>query len=154
SSLEAPRDTSFEGSGDRAVPPAIAPDGLSIVYGAGGKLWLRRLDQNTPRVLEATDGGTFPFWSPDGQTIGLFMRGKFQPTPVAGGATLAVCDAPTPRGGTWSQDGFILFAPSIRTPIMKVPAGGGTPEPVTALTQGKATTHRWPQMLPDGRHFI
>ena len=155
SSVDAPRDTTFEVSGDRAVPPAIAPDGRSFVYGAGGRLWLREIDQDKPRALEGTDGAIFPFWSPDGKAIGLFLNGKLQTVPVAGGAPIAVCDAPNPRGGTWSPDGFILFAPTIRSPIMKVPAAGGTPQPVTAIAKGgKATTHRWPQMLPDGKHFV
>ena len=154
SSLEAPRDMTFDITGDRAAPPVMAPDGMSIVYGAGGKLWLRQLDQDKPRVLEGSEGAAFPFWSPDSKAIGLFSSGKLQTLSVAGGAPVVVCDAPNARGGTWSREGFILFAPTIRSPIVKVPAGGGHPEPVTALKEGKATTHRWPQMLPDGKHFL
>jgi Tol biopolymer transport system component len=36
-----------------------------------------------------------------------------------------------------------------------VPATGGTPEPVTNLDPGRnENSHRWPQFLPDGRHFL
>jgi Tol biopolymer transport system component len=153
-SLEAPRDMSFDITGDRAGPPTISPDGTNIVYGAGGRLWLQQLDQEKPRLLDGTEGATFPFWSPDGKSLGLFLAGKLQTMLVTGGAPVTVCDAPNARGGTWSQAGFILFAPSLRSPIMKVPEGGGTPEPVTAIKEGIATTHRFPQMLPDGTHFL
>ena len=38
---------------------------------------------------------------------------------------------------------------------MKVPAGGGTPEPVTTLNKDRfEIAHRWPHFLPDGRHFL
>lgn len=36
---------------------------------------------------------------------------------------------------------------------MRLPANGGTPEPVTQLAPGQ-TSHRWPQFLPDGRRFL
>jgi len=38
---------------------------------------------------------------------------------------------------------------------MQVPAGGGTPEPVTTLDRDRFdVAHRWPHFLPDGRHFL
>jgi len=38
---------------------------------------------------------------------------------------------------------------------MRVPAGGGTPEPVTTLNAAHFdVAHRWPQFLPDGKHFL
>ena len=38
---------------------------------------------------------------------------------------------------------------------MKIPAGGGTSEPVTHLNKDRLDiAHRWPRFLPDGRHFL
>src|SRR5215469_14819554 len=41
-------------------------------------------------------------------------------------------------------------------PLHRVSASGGTPIPVTSLDHPEkgVTTHRWPQFLPDGHHFI
>ena len=39
--------------------------------------------------------------------------------------------------------------------LYKVPASGGTPVPVTAFDESRGeTSHRHPQFLPDGQHFI
>ncbi len=38
---------------------------------------------------------------------------------------------------------------------MKVPAGGGTPQPLTTLDKDRFDiAHRWPHFLPDGRQFL
>jgi Tol biopolymer transport system component len=152
--LVPPGELSFETSGDRAAPPVLSPDGTKIVFGAGGKLWLRRLDQDDSRALEESEGATFPFWSPDSKSIGLFQAGKLRTLDVEGGGLATLCDAVNARGGSWSSAGFILFAPNIQSPIMKVALSGGTPVPVSTLKTGVETTHRWPQVLPDGKHFI
>ena len=31
---------------------------------------------------------------------------------------------------------------------------GGTPARLTKFDSGKHTTHRWPEFLPDGKHFL
>ena len=58
-------------------------------------------------------------------------------------------------GGGWGGDGVILIASTSNGPIYRVPASSGQPQPVTTLnsTRGE-TAHRYPQFLPDGRHFL
>ena len=60
------------------------------------------------------------------------------------------------RGGSWSRDGVIVFAPDTATAIHRVAATGGVAVPVTTLdpTAGGEVSHRWPSFLPDGRHFL
>ena len=66
-----------------------------------------------------------------------------------------LCDAPDGRGGSWNHEGTILFAPTFNGPIYQVSAGGGTPVQVTELDVSKEeNSHRFPQFLPDGRHFL
>ena len=72
-------------------------------------LWVRSLDAGESRALPGTGGASFPFWSPDGRTIGFFANGKLKRIDVAGGTPLVLADAPNARGGTWSADGVILF---------------------------------------------
>ena len=49
---------------------------------------------------------------------------------------------------------MILFSRTA-TGILRVPAVGGEPEPMTTIkADAGETNHYWPQFLPDGRHFI
>ena len=58
------------------------------------------------------------------------------------------------RGGTWSPDGTIVFAPGNNSELWRVDAAGGKPAPTTSLDRAQETSHRWPHFLPDGRHFL
>ncbi len=40
------------------------------------QLFVRRLDQTQASVLSGTEGAWSPFFSPDGQWIGVFASGK------------------------------------------------------------------------------
>ena len=46
-----------------------------------------------------------------------------------------------------------MFAPDGAGVLLRVMAAGGTPVPVTQLPSGQGS-HRFPQFLPDGRHFL
>jgi Tol biopolymer transport system component len=153
-SIAPPEDSAFELIGDVGAPPVISPNGTKLVFGAGGRIWIRNLESGDAHALEGTENGTFPFWSPDSQKIGFFSAGKLRIVDMGGGAPLPICDAPNPRGGAWSPKGVLLFTPSIRSALYQVPATGGTPVQVTTLDTAKHSTHRWPQFLPDGDHFL
>jgi Tol biopolymer transport system component len=53
----------------------------------------------------------------------------------------------------WSADGFIVFAPSPSSPLMRVSASGGSLAAVTAFGP-QQIGHRWPHPLADGRRFL
>ena len=147
----------FNFVGDHGGPPVISPDGQHIVFSArvDGKkeLFMRSLDKLTPLPIAGTEDATFPFWSPDSRSIAFFADGKLKRTDIAGGAALTICDAPVGRGGSWSTNGTMVFSPQFTEALFQVPSTGGTPTPVTKLSDGY-TTHRWPWFLPDGRHFL
>jgi eukaryotic-like serine/threonine-protein kinase len=142
------------------VNPELSPDGTRIVYlasEAGGmpRFWIRSLDSLNARPLEGTEGATAPFWSPDGHDIGFFLGGKLRKMSASGGPPVDLAPAPIGRGGSWSADGTILFAPGINTPIQRVSTGGGRPTTVTSFnTSRQESSHRWPQFLPDDQHFL
>ena len=140
------------------APLAVSPDGHRIAFvatSAEGKslLWVRSLDTLAAQALAGTDGASSPFWSPDSRFLGFFAGGKLKKIEVSGGPPITLCDAPDNRGGTWSRDGVIVFAPTILPHSRRVSASGGVPTAATVLGQGE-TTHRRPFFLPDGRHFL
>ncbi len=139
-------------------PPMISPDGTRVVFagtGARAALYVRPLEALEAQRLPATEGAFLPFWSPDSKSVGFFADEKLKKIDVAGGPAVTVCDAPAGRGGAWSRTGVIVFAPDARGGLQQVSAAGGTPAPATILDPAtKATSHRWPQFLPDGEHFL
>lgn len=58
------------------------------------------------------------------------------------------------RGGSWSQDGTIVFSPGNNSELWRVAAAGGKPVRITSLDTAQENSHRWPHFLPDGRHFL
>jgi Tol biopolymer transport system component len=74
---------------------------------------------------------------------------------LAGGSARALADAPNIQGwGAWGADGSILFTPTPTSPLYRVPATGGPPVEVTNLRTSGEGSHRFPDFLPDGRHFL
>ena len=159
-SMLPPEKAAFNFSSSSPAPMAVSPDGIRVVFGAQDAtgrdlLWVRPLDGVTAMPLAGTEGATYPFWSPDGRSIGFFADGKLRRIEASGGPAETLCEAPNGRGGTWSPQGVILFAPDNAGPLFRVSASGGKPAPVTRVEDAQpTTTHRWPQFLPDGRHFL
>ena len=152
-----PPKTFFANVGDGAAPPVISPDGKYIVFGAGDttiQLWLRTLSTGEVRPLTATDGASFPFWSPDSRSIGFFASGHVERVDVTGGAPTLIAECAASRGGAWGPGGVIVFAPSTLTPLSLLSDRGGAPKSITKLDFPRQTTHRWPSFLPDGKHFL
>ncbi len=135
---------------------ALSPDGRQIVFAGdsdgASRLWLRSLASTSAQSLAGTEGATWPFWSPDGRSIGFFAGGALQRLDLVGGAPQTLATLTGGAGGTWHTNGVILFAPSLTSPLMRVATTGGTAVPVTQL-EG-AFGHTAPQFLPDGRFLF
>jgi serine/threonine protein kinase len=149
---------SLDTTGDAGGMPVLSPQGDKLAFvahsGETKLLWVRSLSSDSAQALEGTAGAAHPFWSPDGRNIGFFAGGKVMRIAATGGPIATVADAPNSRGGSWSANDVIVFAPDFVGPMAKVSAQGGTAEPATVLDRAKHTTHRWPWFLPDGKHFI
>jgi serine/threonine-protein kinase len=134
---------------------AVSPDGRQIVYVAlqAGvrRLYSRALDESAARSLVGTEGADQPFFSPDGRWIGFFADGSLKKVSVAGGTPITLCDAASPRGGTWAPDNTIIFAPAPTSVLLRVSASGGMPQPVTELNREvNEASHRWPSVSAGG----
>jgi Tol biopolymer transport system component len=142
---------------------AMAPDGRTLaVIGKleperAKALWLYEVGSRRARSLPDTEDAIFPFWSPDGKSLGFFAEGKLKKLDTAGGPVQTICDAPSGRGGTWNKDGVIIFTPSgqLGDGLYRVSANGGS---VTRTSMPDASrgeySHRWPMFLPDQKHFL
>jgi Tol biopolymer transport system component len=155
-----PEDTEYNLFGSRPGPAVLSPDGRRIAFvardGKGGSgLWVRPLDALKAVPLQGTEGAWYPFWAPDSQNLGFFAGAKLKKLDVNRGTILTLCDAPNGKGGTWNEEGVILFTPLHNSSIFKVPAAGGTPIQLTELdSEKKENSHRFPWFLPDGRHYL
>jgi Tol biopolymer transport system component/predicted Ser/Thr protein kinase len=144
-----------------AVVPqfALSPDGKSIVFvatalGARPALWLRSLQAGTAQMMSGTDDADLPFWSPESRWIAFFADGKLKKIPAGGGTAETIADAEDFLGGAWGPDDTILFGTFLRG-IQRVSSSGGTLRSVTKRDDSrKEGSHRFPEFLPDGRHFL
>ena len=129
----------------------ISPDGryLAFVAGDAGQLqiWVRALDSVEATRVPGTEGGRFPFWSPNGENLGFFADGKLKKIALAGGPPQILCDAPTGRGGSWNRDGVIVFAPQVSGGLYRIAADGGAPTPLTQ-------SGTYPQFIQGGKRFL
>jgi Tol biopolymer transport system component len=148
-------------AGEPGAALAISSDGTQLAFvaqprGGGARLYVRRLDQLTAAPLPGTDGASAPFFSPDGKWLAFFASNRLKKIAVTGGAPVILADAANPRGGSWSEDGTIVFTRIDEggvTDMWRVAAAGGSAERLVGLGQGEAT-HRWPQILPGGRAVL
>jgi Tol biopolymer transport system component len=149
--------TLYAGLGPAAI---FSPDGTRLAFVALGadqkrRIYVRPLDQLQATLLSGTEDAGYPFFSPDGQWIGFFADGKLKKISAQGGAAITLCDAPNGRGGSWGEDGTIVFTPDIQGGLSKVSSAGGTPQSLTTLDkQAGEVTHHWPQVLPGGKAVL
>ena len=141
--------------GTQTAGISLSPDGKTAAYVATDKgkaaLWVRPLDGSTARLLAGTEDAGWPFWSQDSKSIAFFARGKLQRVDLAGGAPRTICDVGQARGGSWSDNGRILFG-GWDSGLFEVAASGGQPSPLTTLDASRGEVfHYWPQVLPGGR---
>ena len=145
----------------RAV--AVSPNGHTVAI-AGHReseridvLWIYEPGSQEATNLARTEGASFPFWSPDGRSLGFFADGKLKKLNLDGGPVQTLCDASTGRGGAWNKDGVILFTPSgtLGVGLYRISASGGTPTQVTVPDKTlNEDSNRWPLFLPDGIHYL
>ncbi len=130
---------------------AVSPDGRTVVYvlesGTTTLLYIKRLEELEARPIGGTHGARSPFFSPRGQWVGFYDEDdrKLKKVSIGGGEPVAIADADFQGGAAWAPDDMILFASNYG--LVRVPAGGGTPQPVTRAEAGQ---QMWPTLLPGG----
>jgi Tol biopolymer transport system component len=158
-----PEKAVFSGSVVATVPVpqfALSPDGAALVFsaataGARPMLWVRAMEGVAARQLPGTENAQNPFWSPDSRWVGFFRERRLEKVPAMGGPVQVVTQGLDDSfGGSWGADQTILLGTGTN-PLSQVSSSGGTVTTVTKLDKSRQEqTHRWPQFLPDGRHFL
>jgi eukaryotic-like serine/threonine-protein kinase len=139
---------------------AIAPDGSSIVYtdkvGGVSRLFRKRQNESVATVLEGTEGGVSPFFSPDGRWIGYrTLDGRIRKLPVDGGGsiTLASNGHSEYQSAAWLDDGTIVYA-GRRSAIARIDAAGGESRPIDVDSSRSVSTIMTISALPRSRGFL
>jgi len=140
---------------------ALSPDGTHIVYvgNRGTQLFVRALDALEP-VGIASGQLRGPFVSPDGRWVGFVDNNvsgnTLRKVAITGGPPITIASLDSIlRGATWAPDDTIIFATDSATGLLRMSAGGGTPEVLTRpdRAQGEAD-HVWPEILPGSRAVV
>ena len=149
------------GNPESPGPVALSPDGRRLAFSAqdaDGKvrIFVRNLDSTTAHALAGTEGAGYPFWSPDSRWLGFTVRSDrvLRKIDVTGGPPVTLCAAPNAKGGSWSPEGTIVFAPDATGPLHRVSSAGGTSQPLTKVDAANHNSHRHPRFLPDGKRFL
>ena len=136
---------------------AISPDGRRLVYVGRGegtsRLLMKEAGQVNPVALQGTEGGSSPFFSPDGRQIGFIVNGTtVRILPLDAGSPLTLTDKANTTAGDWGSDGYVYFETEFG--IARIRATGGAMDTVFAMP---ASAHmigaEWPVVLP-GAHAI
>ena len=135
---------------------AISDDGSQVAYvthhGGDSQIYLRRIGEVTARAVPGTERADMPFFSPDGQWLGMYSGGKIKKVPLAGGPTVTIAETGF-RGASWGPDDTIYFGSG--TGLMKVAASGGTPQKVTTLDRKSGEIDQaFPELLPGGKALL
>ena len=155
-SVDLPENRTLDASvGDQAQILAISPDGRRIAFQVKGgeerRIYVRDLSRESAQPVAGTEDGTNPFFSPDGEWLGFLAGDVLKKTALQGGTPITLAPISRGRGAAWSADGTIVFTPSVNAGLVRMPAAGGEPRPLTALDPAtRERTHRWPEIVPEG----
>jgi serine/threonine protein kinase len=160
--IASPKGTNFHSFGQWSGPVVVSPDGRMLAFVSAtpeGKtmLYVRRLESGEPLLFPGTEGAYYPFWSYDSKWICFFstLTGKLKKVDIAGNPPVTICEASNARGGSWGSKDMIIFSLGPVSPLSVVSASGGIPVFLTNIdTTRNESSHRWPQFLPDGKHFL
>ena len=148
----------------RTIGLAVSPDGRRIVYlgknGSSTQLYLRPLDEAKAKPIPGTEGAAgFPFFSPDGQSLGFFADGELKRLSFNGGPQITLCYAGAGwMGGSWNSQDTIVFSAGPMygdKALYRVSARGGEREVVAMPDAEKGErSFTCPKFLPGGKELF
>jgi serine/threonine protein kinase len=158
-SLTLPEDAPFAPTGSMPfgvgrLSLSLSPDSSRLAYVSlsQGQRHLSVRDMTTGEVerVPQTEGALNPVFSPDGKWIAMFRDQKLVRLPVDGGPVEVLGDVGLTFGLNWRDDGYLYLMPDAGTGILRLPAAGGSMEPVVKTSQAVS----YPDFLPDGSVLV
>jgi serine/threonine protein kinase len=138
----------------------ISPDGNLLAYIAKDekdyRIYLRSLDKIQATPLAGTEGVRRIFFSPDSRWLGFLAGNELKKISTTGGSPITICTIASWDfdGASWGNDGRIIFGMA-NSGLLRVPAEGGNPEPVSQRDAEKGERHHGsPIILPGGRYAL
>ena len=143
-----------------AVEAALAPDGSALVFRSPltgpGQLYIKRRDEVIARPLPGTEGGSGPFFSPDGAWIGFVANNQLRRIPSTGGESLTLTDSVHVQynRGAWLDDGTIIYYdPRART-LRRLDTSDGSTKVIVSREMVEGRFPWLPSPLPGSRGFL
>ena len=130
---------------------ALSPDGNSIAFSAmatNGQfhVFVHNFKQLESQLIPDSIGARTVFWSPDGQSLFFTSRGKLRRLTSGSTTSVIVSDAMSALNtGIPLSKNLMLISSSIKSAFVSIPDSSLQPAP---------KFYGWPQILPDGGHFI
>jgi hypothetical protein len=143
-----------------AIEAALAPDGSALVFrsplAGPGQLYIKRRDEVVARPLAGTEGGSGPFFSPDGAFVGFVANGQLRRVPVAGGESLVLAEGvdTSYNRAAWLDDGSIVYY-DLMTHTLRLLESGDTEAKVIVSPELIDQHYPWlPTPLPSSRGIL
>ena len=142
------------------VEAALAPDGASLVFRnpltGPGQLYVKRRDEVSARPLAGTEGGSGPFFSPDGAWIGFVAHGQLRRIPSTGGASIKVAESVRPdyNQGAWLEDGSIFYYDVQAHALLRLRSGEATSKVIASPAALGGRVPWLPTPLPAARGVL
>jgi len=138
---------------DEANGGRLSPDGRRVAYRSEKVLWVRDLDETTPRRLSDAKGfgGWVSTWSPDSRWLAFVNDDKIWKVAMDGSAPTPICEIPLEDrfiAGAWDARDRIILG-KWRGGLLEVPAGGGTIRELMKAPDELVDYHAL-SLLPDG----
>ena len=153
----APAAGSLPSVGDLFATPEISPDGSAVIfYGSGGNdVQVRPLNKLTPELVRTGAFQNPGFWSPNSRSFAFSDGKSLKKMRVPDGAPETVAnDAATVVGGSWSDNGNLIFAAVGKgSALYAVPAAGGVAKQIE-LTGLPEASPQFPEFLAGSEDFI
>ena len=155
--LAVPRHLELTAFGSASAPHfALSPDGSRIAYVASTadqppSLWVQDLDARVARQIPGSHDASAPFWSLDGRSLGFFANGMLKTIAPTGERPQNVLRVSDSAGAT--SNGEVILVGRVSSSLLVVPVNGRAAKEALPLAD-RDEGHRWPQFLPDGRHFL
>ena len=140
---------------------ALSPSGSLLVYAARrngiDQLFLRTMDRSEVKPIPGTEGGSAPFFSPDGSWVGFFADNALKKVAIAGGVPVILADGigwVDGADGSWGRDGSVVYArrKGGQSGLYRVPASGGVTQSLTKPSSGE---RQWePTFMPDAKTLL